>query len=471
MATTLNHHDMVSSLHPVLYCKLNNTTTSTAESYYGADGTYYNTPTAEGTSPVLGDSGSAHFNKANDEYAVVTADLSGNAIAFGGWFRTKAAYTGLRVLLGTVLGGTNYTSINFTSSSGELVVDAAGTADDMTYTWGSHTDDTWFHVMVSVSSTTRFLYLNGVQVASDVSATALAFIPSDWNIGRYTTTTNYADLDAAHIVLFNTGLTSGNVSDLYASRLNATALPAKPTFGDTSLQETEYFDPAPISVYLYNKGSGTTVTNHSSGVGADLTPLDTQVWAERGLDFIGTQDALIVGSGNALGLTATNGLTFQVKFRDRTYVNPSTMRLCGIHRATGSTLFGLDLITGALRFGVYDGVGFKSYTYSTTQSATATVCFGAGTVKCFVDGVLVNSFAYAHTTAFSLLNSYKMVVGAYDTDSSGVDSVIEHTYILPHTLSDAEAIDLATNPYRLVQGGVTPPSFNLFLKQQQSTTD
>lgn len=230
----------------------------------------------------------------------------------------------------------------------------------------------------------------------------------------------------------------------------------KPTPANTSIQYAEYFSPAPVSVYLFSKGSGTTVTNHSTGAGLDLTPTTSQNWEVDGLDFVDDPNALIAGAGNSLGLSAVNGMTIQVKFRDRTYVKPSVMRLFGIHKGSASTLFGVDMIDGALRFGVNDGVWQKYQHIPTSPSATATVSYGTGTARCFIDGAFIDSFSYNHTAAFSLLNTFNAVVGAYDNNTSALDGVIEHLYILPRSVSDAEAIDMAGDPYRLTVGGSTP---------------
>jgi hypothetical protein len=144
------------------------------------------------------------------------------------------------------------------------------------------TDNAWHHVVVTDDRTNVTMYVDGVQVAQNVSNTAAAFTNSTWRIGAYGTgasNENYAG-SIDEVALWKTALTATQVANHYNAGLGKVgATVAAPAITVS------------MDAFVPGVTAENTATSFTSAVTADRTQAASSI----------TSNGLLVTNHNAVG--------------------------------------------------------------------------------------------------------------------------------------------------------------------------
>jgi hypothetical protein len=181
--------------------------------------TYGTSDTYKGACGIL--SGSTSFV----QYTIGTDNLFNGAFTIETWIKagTQASYANI------IHREEGNSKIAFridapaTTNANKLVLEYRGTTGSVSKTVVGPviTDNAWHHVVVTDDRTNVTMYVDGVQVAQNISNTAAAFVSSTWRIGAYGTGSaneNYAG-SVDEVALWKTALTATQVANHYNAGL------------------------------------------------------------------------------------------------------------------------------------------------------------------------------------------------------------------------------------------------------------
>jgi len=204
----------------------------------------------------------ASFNgstsKVDTSLTLDTYTSNGGSISF--WFKTSQT-TPFQAIIGsqTAQNGASYGTVIFigdttsTSSSESISVwDRNGSTTSMFYTGGGSTtyqDGNWHHVVVTSTSTTKNIYIDGVSqtvsYALSGSASAnLKFTDIQFGASLGYTGTNYFDGQLDQVRIFNKALSASEVTTLY----NENSLVASYRFEGNANDDTRNYDASASNV-------------------------------------------------------------------------------------------------------------------------------------------------------------------------------------------------------------------------------
>jgi hypothetical protein len=186
--------------------------------------TYGTSDTFKGACGIL--SGSTSFI----QYTIGTDNLFNGAYTIEAWIKagTQASYANI------VHREEGNSKIAFridapsTTNANKLVLEYRGTTGSVSKTIVGPviTDNAWHHIVVTDDRTNVIMYVDGVQVATNTSNTAAAFVSSTWRIGAYGTGSaneNYAG-SVDEVALWKSALTATQVQNHYNAGLGISAV-------------------------------------------------------------------------------------------------------------------------------------------------------------------------------------------------------------------------------------------------------
>jgi len=217
MSTVTTHTTANRAAHSEGLCKFN-TTSKAFEISDGNDWLIYNMDgSVSGT--FYNNSYSAYFDNANDYIAIptVTQLSAPSAWSFACWFRyqgTPSSTSHMIASAGSSPSNRWYIQLDTTS---QIKFGNNGVFDN--FTISTVNNSTWYHLVVSQSSTSANVYLNGASVGSaTVNAPANGW-GTDFKIGQYFTGdytwSGYLD----EVALFDSALTEDDADNIYSNNL------------------------------------------------------------------------------------------------------------------------------------------------------------------------------------------------------------------------------------------------------------
>ena len=224
--------DLLLSLTPSLYWKLDSVALATDQSGNGRNGT-----AGGGVSigafgdgpPILGENDtSTDFDGTDDRVeSSYNPFINGTTRTFTGW-----AWRDASASIDAFLGG-NVASVTpvFNLASGNNSVQFQAQANALTATWTAawpgNAQWAFFALIFREASDTADLYINGVFISTQAMTNAYNAAPGNYKIGaRSGTATDPFDGKLAHFAVFESGLTAQNIADLYEYAISGIPPPA-----------------------------------------------------------------------------------------------------------------------------------------------------------------------------------------------------------------------------------------------------
>lgn len=396
-----------------------------------------------------------------------------NQITISAWVNLSSGLTSTQIIAGirnTTVGGSSicYQLQNQASGKFRFVIrQSNGTYVDSVAN-DVHQYNTWYHVLGVADGSNIKLYVNGNLQTIVSSYDGTIYSPNEnFNIGRQSSPSNYYfDGKLSNVSVFNTGLTSAQVTELYNNgtpsnlsshsvtsnliswwKLNNTTTgieDAKGSNNGTNNGATEYI------------GFVNTLVGESSGMSqANLVQSDLQTvapYSKYAMDFDGSSsDAITLGNTIGNGFTqitcsawvnlsttelANNSIyrNFLVKFNG-TALGPFELRGNYARGDSGNNKLFFRVATDTGSYGFTD-TGFAFTEANRWYHIVGT--YDGSNVKTFVDGVEKSSIS-ANGTLVS--NSDNATIG-FDTGTGGFDGKISNPSIWNVALTSAQVTEL-----------------------------
>lgn len=278
--------------------------------------------------------------------------------------------------------------------------------------------NTWNHISVTQTGTTRKVFINGQQAGNDITTASLNLNQGTAFIGKYHTTGYSVNAKISNVQVFNTALPatgSNSVETLYNNGSPLTSMS-----GFTSLQGWWKLDASATydgSDWTIPDDSSNSNDGTSSGMTqANLVQSDlsfTSGYSPYALDFDGTND--YIDCGATVQQPTTN-------YSVSCWVKLDSVALCGI---IGNFKTGVAPQVG-FAVTVGSGLNFQFWADGTASSSAGTVTgtstpnsstwynvigtYNGSLVKIYVNNVLENSVSYSATPSATDQN---LVVGRW----------------------------------------------------------
>lgn len=228
---TQSYSDKVNDTYnPFVYWRLSETSGTTADNYEGTaarDGAYLNTPTLDQTG--IGDGlGAPLFVPASNEH--VNVDSASFRSAFDGaegslvgWFKVSGSGVWTDATLGKMVrfeNGSNYVQLIKSDDNNKITLFRQGGGTNSVRHHTPFSPTGWFHLALTWSESAGAsgevkAYVDGSQSGATLTSIGTwGATPTENRIAAHSATTQIFDGYAAHVAVFTSVLSSGDVSDI-----------------------------------------------------------------------------------------------------------------------------------------------------------------------------------------------------------------------------------------------------------------
>jgi hypothetical protein len=373
------------------------------------------------------DDGSSQYVVAANSYTLPTGN---NPYSVSVWIKPPSSGTNTYIYSWGSLSANSDNALVYFYNSGSPYVRASNYSNDLDSPAGSITADSWNHVVVTYSGSTRTIYINGKSVATD-NPTTLTVVSSNLYIGSTPTPSNYFKDSIDELKIYDYALTADEAQVEY-NRGGATVLGV----GASSIEPSS----SNLAGWWKMDEAGGYVAYDSSGNGntGTLTSMDpTTDWVQgeygKALDFDGSDDRVAINSIHPFtsAFTITAWVNFDTINRGVGYDNA----ILGHGAASVDNGLHIGERSGKPYFGFYGDDLSGTTSLATGTWYYMTFVYDGSHKYIYVNGVLDNSGAsgaYANNTANTEIGRYPWGT------TSDFDGKIDNVKIFNTNLSAAQ---------------------------------
>ena len=315
-------------------------------------------------------------------------------------------------------------------------------------------DDKWHHIVATCDGTTAYIYVDGNQEATGAMTLTGITTSDTFNIGGGNPSTSSWDGEISNLALFDSALTSTQVSTLFNFGTPETAI---------SFSPVSWWKLDNLTTGIQDSGSA---SNNGTNNGATQTTTSVAVvpsWKiptalniptinyTTALDFDGNTDYVTAGTTSYLNNVTEMSLSIWFNLEtaaiNKGIISDYTFPSTGHFALLSKGVLGNNY---SLRLYLNDGSGNESsiqindYPFTAGNWHNVVMTYSSSTINFYVDGQPAASSAYSGTTPSSFANSTATLnIGKYSTLEW--DGKISNAQIWTTALSSSDSLSIYNN--------------------------
>ena len=345
------------------------------------------------------------------------------------WFRVSSGYTGKLIGLETVQNsqGLQYDRHLYIGNDGKLYWGVYSTSSKIVGSNSAVDNGSWHYAVVTFTSSTSNLYLDGVAQGTSLSGAAFGYPGSTtyWKIGGTQLSSwsyaasNYLTGDIGRVTIFTTALTSGVVSNYYSSQSSAYAN-GSPTITSISPNQGPVAGGTSVTITGTNLTGTTGVTFGGSSATNVTVNSSTSVTVTTPAKTAGAVDVTL---STSVGSVTSSGAYTYLSSPTISSISPNTGALAG---GTTVTISGTGFASGAtVKFGSSNAASVT--VNSSTQITAVTPSGSAGTVNIVITNTDTGTVTATSAFTYAALPTITSLSVTSGTTSGGTSVTISGT--------------------------------------------